>query len=93
MRRLARELPPSPNRDQAILSFVTASARWAPDIAAREALLIENEAARAEAVNECLPRWLEVDLISATNWLNEAKLPGPLKARWRQTTGTQPGLP
>ena len=58
MRRLARELPPSPNRDQAILSFVTASARWAPDIAAREALLIENGAARAKAVNNaCRVGW------------------------------------
>jgi hypothetical protein len=86
------KLPPGPARDQTARSFVTAATMWAPDIAARESLLIENEVIRAEAVNECLPRWLEVDLISATNWLNEAKLPDPLKARWRQTTGAQPGL-
>jgi hypothetical protein len=80
------KLPPGPAHDQAARSFVTAAAMWAPDIAARETLLIENEAICAEAVNECLPRWLEVDLTSATNWLNQAKLPAAFKSRWGQTS-------
>jgi hypothetical protein len=86
-------LPPGPDRDQAIRAFVTAATMWAPDIAAREALLIEAEATRVEALNECLSRWREVDLPSATNWLNETKLPGPLKARWQQTATTQQVIP
>jgi hypothetical protein len=79
------KLPAGVDRDQAARSFVTAATMGAPDIAAKEALLIENEATRIDAMNECLPRWLEVDVVSATSWLNTAKLPDPFKARLGQT--------
>jgi hypothetical protein len=71
-------LPAGPEREQTLRAFVTAAARWAPELAVRCAMLIENEAAHCEAVQECLRAWAEVDLPSATNWLNNAKLPEPV---------------
>ena len=76
-------LPTGPDRDHGIRAFVTAVVAWAPDSAACAAMLIEDEAGRFQALDECLPAWLEVDPTSATNWLSQAKLPEALKARWR----------
>jgi hypothetical protein len=82
-------LPPGPPRDQAIRDFAALVTLWAPDLAARDALLIGNEVTREDVLNESLPRWLEVDPAAATNWLNDAALPGPLKERWRKAAAGQ----
>jgi hypothetical protein len=77
-------LSAGPQREQAFRVFVTDAARCVPELAARCALRIEDEASRCEAVQECLPAWAEVDLPSATTWLNDAKLPEPFKAWCRE---------
>jgi hypothetical protein len=77
--------PPGPDRDQAFRDFATVAVLWTPDIAVRDALLISNEMTRVEVLNDCLPRWFEVDPAAATNWLNTAPLPAELKTRsWKQ---------
>jgi hypothetical protein len=87
--RWLEKLPSGPDRDQAIQAFITTAVMWAPDVASRIALLIENDSTRRDALDQSVPRWMEVDENAAMRWLSAAKIPDGIKARWRKTESTQ----
>jgi len=76
-------LPAGPFRENAIASYVDAASNWAPDLAAEQALTLADGSVRTQKVEMCLKRWMEVDPVSAQQWLPKANLPPNLKNRYR----------
>jgi hypothetical protein len=79
--RWVETLPSGPSHEVIVQSYVDSVKEWAPDIGAKHAITLADEAVRNQAVENCVKRWLRADPFAAQKWLKETKLPQDVKDR------------
>jgi hypothetical protein len=78
----AASLPAGPFRESAVQSYVEAVNNWAPDLGAKQAITLTDESVRNQKVETCVKHWMELDPISAQQWVKKANLPKYFKTRY-----------
>lgn len=76
-----KSLPAGPFRENAVQSYVEAVNNWAPDLGAQQAITISDLSTRFQKVEMCVKHWMELDPVSAQQWVKKADLPPDLKSR------------
>jgi hypothetical protein len=79
--RYVENLPNGPSRDTVVHDFVQAVANWAPDLGAKQAMMLADPGMRNQDVVTCLQHWLQTDPPSAQQWLQKTDLPQDVKEK------------